>query len=159
MGLARSLCALPDAPTLLQIGALVEDSLLRRHTRSDVNSLIYDALEEAIGPDAKRMFDEFGSKLGKFSAHDAGLTAIGSLTVASAKLFNSLKDEGELHVEEIFAKIGTEASTYGVELYLADTRKKFQLVADFIESVSVSRWQARSSHVHKDIEQSKPTYG
>jgi hypothetical protein len=124
-----------DAPTLLKIGALVEHSLLQHHTRSTVNSLIDDALEEALGPDTKRKLEEFERNLGKFSAHDAGLTAIGSLTIATAKLFNSYKEESDINGDETFARIGREASTHGVKLYLAEARKQFQLVADFIESV------------------------
>lgn len=38
---------------LRDIGALVEDSLVRRHTRAEVTQLLEDLLEDALGPDGK----------------------------------------------------------------------------------------------------------
>jgi hypothetical protein len=112
-----------DAPMLRDIGVQVEAALLSRYTRAEVNALVDDALEEAIGPEAKHKLDELGIEFGRVSAVDTGLAALGSLTMASAERFNELKGESKLDGEKAFAEIVKVATAEGVRLYLSHSLK------------------------------------
>jgi len=125
-----------DGPRLHSIGALVERALLNHYTHADVNALIDDALEEAIGIDAKLKIEELGREFGAISARDVGFAAIGSLTMAIAERFNELKDKSELNGEEAFADVGKNAVTEGVKLYLYHSRKSLGKMGQLIDSIS-----------------------
>ncbi len=125
-----------DVSRLHEIGALVERSLLNHHTQADVKALIDDALEEAIGTDAKFKLEEQGRGVGAISAHDAGLAAIGSLSMAIAERFNELKDKSELNGEEAFAKVEKDATTVGVKLYLSHSRKGLGKMGELLDSIT-----------------------
>ena len=125
-----------DGPRLRNIGALVERALLNHHTHAEVKALIDDALEEAIGTDAKLKLEEHGREIGAISAHDAGLAAIGSLTMAIAERFNELKDKSDLNGENAFADVGKKAVTVGVKLYLGHSRKSLGKMGELIDSIT-----------------------
>lgn len=125
-----------DGPRLREIGALVERALLNHHTHADVKALIDDALEEAMGTDAKLKLEEHGREIGAISAHDAGLAAIGSLTMAIAERFNELKDKSDLNGEKAFAEVGKEATTVGVKVYLRHSRKSLGKMGELIDSIT-----------------------
>jgi hypothetical protein len=126
-----------DGPRLRNIGALVERALLDHHTPAEVKALIDDSLEEAIGTDAKLKLEEQGREIGAISAHDAGLAAIGSLTMAIAERFNELKDKSDLNGEEAFADVGKKAVTIGVKLYLDHSRKSLGKIGELIDSITL----------------------
>lgn len=119
-----------------EIGELVERSLLNHHTQADVKALIDDTLEEAIGTDARLKLEEQGREIGGISAHDAGLSAIGSLSMAIAERFNELKNKSDLNGEEAFTKVGKEAATVGVKLYLSHSRKGLGKMGELIDSIT-----------------------
>jgi len=125
-----------DGPRLHEIGMLVERALLNHHTHAEVTALIDDALEEAIGTDAKLKLEEHGREIGALSAHDAGLAAIGSLTMAIAERFNEIKDKSDLNGEKAFAEIGKKAATVGVKLYLNHSRKGLGKMGELIDSIT-----------------------
>jgi hypothetical protein len=125
-----------DGPQLRNIGALVERALLNHHTHAEVKALIDDALEEAIGTDAKLKLEQHGREIGAISAHDAGLAAIGSLTMATAERFNELKDNSDLNGEKAFADVGKKAVTVGVKLYLRHSRKSLGKMGELIDSIT-----------------------
>jgi hypothetical protein len=113
-----------DGPRLREIGALVERALLNQHTHADVKALTDDALEEAIGTEAKLKLEEHGREIGAISAHAAGLAAIGSLTMAIAERFNELKDKRDLNGEKAFAEVGKKAVTVGVKQSFAQKSRQ-----------------------------------
>ena len=125
-----------DGLRLREIGELVERSLLNHHTQADVKALIDDTLEEAIGTDTKLKLEEQGREIGGISAHDAGLSAIGSLSMAIAERFNELKNKSDLNGEEAFTKVGKEAATVGVKLYLSHSRKGLGKMGELIDSIT-----------------------
>ena len=125
-----------DGPRLRDIGALVEGALLNHHTHADVRALIDDSLEEAIGTDAKFKLEERGREIGAVSAHDAGLAAIGSLTMAIAERFNELKEKTDLNGEQAFEEVGKKATTDGVKLYLSHSRKNLGKMGELIDSIT-----------------------
>jgi len=125
-----------DGLRLREIGAMVEGALLSYHTRTEVGTLLDDALEEALGPDAKRKLDELGREFGKISAYDAGLAAIGSLTLAIAERFNELKDEQQINGEKVFSEIAKEATTTGVKLYLTSARSRLNKMEELLDSIT-----------------------
>jgi hypothetical protein len=124
-----------DGPRLRNIGALVERALLDHHTLAEVKALLDDSLEEAIGTDAKLKLEEQGREISTISAHDAGLAAIGSLTMAIAERFNELKDKSDLNGEEAFADVGKKAVTEGVKRYLEHSRKSLGEMGELIDSI------------------------
>ncbi|HEY9629288.1 MAG TPA: hypothetical protein V6C84_18455 [Coleofasciculaceae cyanobacterium] len=127
-----------DGLGLREIGAMLERALLNHHPRAEVAALIDDALEEAIGADAKQKLNELGREFGNISAYDAGLAAIGSLTLAIAERFNEvseIKDE-KINGEKIFSEIGKEATTAGVKLYLASARSKLNKMEELIDLIT-----------------------
>lgn len=125
-----------DGPRLRDIGALVERALLNHHTHAEVQALIDDAIDEAIGAEAKHKLEEQGRETGAISAHDAGLAAIGSLTMAVAGRFNELKDKSDLDGEKAFADVGRKAVAVGVKLYLEHSRKNLGKMSDLIDSIA-----------------------
>lgn len=125
-----------DGPRLHEIGKLVERALLNHHTHAEVKALVDDVLEEAIGTDAKLKLEEHGREIGELSAHDPGLAAIGSLTMAIAERFNEIKDKSDLNGEKAFAEIGEKASTVGVKLYLSHSRKGLGKMGELIDSIT-----------------------
>lgn len=126
-----------DGPKLRAIGALVEGALLGHHTYSEVKTLIDDALEEALGEDAKLKLEEHGREIGSVSAHDVGLAALGSLTMAIAERFEQLKDEIDLNAEAAFADIAETATNQGAILYLSHARKNLDKMAELIDAITI----------------------
>jgi hypothetical protein len=110
--------------------------LLNHHTHADVKALIDDALEEAIGTDAKLKLEEHSREISAISAHDAGLAAVGSLTMAIAERFNELKDKSDINGEEAFADVGKKAAAVGVKLYLSHSRKRLSKMGELIDSIT-----------------------
>lgn len=125
-----------DGLQLRNIGALVESALLNHHTHAEVKALIDDALEEAIGADAKLKLEEQSREIGAISAYDAGLAAIGSLTMATAERFNEINDKSDLNGEKAFADVGEKAVTAGVKLYLSSSRKSLERMRELIDSIT-----------------------
>ena len=136
--LAEEMQAIPrkkmDGLMLRDTGALVEAALLSRNTRAEVNELINDALEEALGSEVKQKLDEVGHEFGNIS-RDTGLAALGSLTMAIAERFNELKGESKLDGEKAFAEISKVATTEGVKLYLSYSHNKFKQVSEMIDPI------------------------
>ncbi len=125
-----------DGPMLRDIGAQVEAALLSRYTHAEVKTLTDDALEEAIGLEAKHKLDGLELGFGKVSVLETGHAALGSLTIAIAERFNELKseikDEGELDGEKAFAGIVKAATAEGVGLYLSHSLKTLKQVDEII---------------------------
>jgi hypothetical protein len=126
----------PDGQMLHEIGTVVATALLDRYTHAEVQSLIDDALEEAIGADAKSKLGKFGREGGGLSAHDAGLAAIGAFTVAIAERFNEIRDKGDLDGEKAFSDVGRKAAANGVKLYLVHARKDHGKLGDLVDSMA-----------------------
>jgi hypothetical protein len=119
------------------IGALVEDALARRLPRFVVDAVRDDALEEALGLDAKTKLDAFGRDFGKVSAHDVGLAALGALTMGTAEMVSELKGREDIDGERAFSGVASKATKLGVRRYLEESRTELRKMDALIGSVSV----------------------
>lgn len=125
-----------DGLKLRNIGALVERALLNHHTQAEVKALIGDALEEAIGIGTRLKLEEHGRMICENLVRDAGVAAIGSLTLAIAERFNEVKDRSDLNGEKVFGDVGGRAVKEGVKLYLQYSRKNLGTINELIDSIT-----------------------
>jgi hypothetical protein len=120
---------------LRETGALVEVALAKRTPQFQVKQLLDDLLEEALGPDAALKLGEFGREFGKVSAYDAGLAALGALTIATANTITELQNQEKIEGEKVFEAMAEKAVSVGVRRYLEESRSELQKMDDLIKSI------------------------
>jgi hypothetical protein len=123
-----------DGPRLREIGALVENAMRQSYTLAEVRALTQDALEEAIGSEAASKLEVSGG-LGVNYARDAGLAALGMLTLATAERFNAIRDKDDINGERAFEDVGKKATTFGVKAFLSHTRKHLGRTGELLDSI------------------------
>jgi hypothetical protein len=126
-----------DGPRLRDVGMALEQSLRSHRPKAEVDALIDDALEEADMTGALRGLDTLKGMVNGLSARDAGLAAIGALTLMTAERYNEIADERDLDGERVFAEIGKAASQEGVKLFVADAQQRLKKIADLARSVKL----------------------
>lgn len=124
-----------DAPTLHATGAMVEAALLSQHTRAEVDTLIEDALEGAIGPESRSKLDEHGNDHGMALMRDTGLAALGSFAMAVIERFREIKDENRNDGEKVFSDVARAATAEGAKLYLNHLQAKLKGAQELIDHV------------------------
>jgi hypothetical protein len=124
-----------DSVSLREIGSLVATALAKRNPQFQVKQLLDDMLEEALGPDAALKLGEFGREFGKVSAHDAGLAALGALTMATANTATELQNQEKIEGEKVFGRMAEKAVSLGVKRYLEESRAELQKMDALIESI------------------------
>ncbi|WP_153009766.1 hypothetical protein [Mastigocoleus testarum] len=124
-----------ESKHLREIGLLVEEALVKREPQFHVKELLKDALEQALGPDATLKLSEFRQEFGKISARDAGLAALGALTMATANLVNELQNQEQVKGEEVFGPMAQEAIALGVRRYLKESQAELRKMDALIASI------------------------
>jgi hypothetical protein len=124
-----------SSQNLRETGALVEVALAKRTPQFQVKQLLDDMLEEALGPDAALKLGEFGREFGKVSAYDAGLAALGALTIATANTITELQNQEKIEGEKVFEAMAEKAVSMGVRRYLEESRSELQKMDDLIKSI------------------------
>jgi hypothetical protein len=124
-----------SSQSLRETGALVEVALAKRTPQFQVKQLLDDVLEEALGPDAALKLGEFGREFGKVSAYDAGLAALGALTIATANTITELQNQEKIEGEKVFEAMAEKAVSIGVRRYLEESRSELQKMDDLIKSI------------------------
>lgn len=122
---------------LREIGATVEMALAQRFPRYQVQQLLDDMLEDTLGPNAASKFADLGKQFGKVSAQEAGLVALGALTLATANTAGELANQGKINGEKAFSPIAERAISQGIRRYLIDSRNELQKVDALLESIAL----------------------
>ena len=125
-----------DGSQLRNIGAQVEAALLNHYTHAEVKALINDALEEAVGSEAKLKLEGNDREIGAITAHAVGLAALGSLTMTTAERFNELGDKNDLCGEKAFSEVGKKAVMEGARLYLRHSRNDMEKRVEIMKSIA-----------------------
>ena len=127
-----------SGPRLLDVGRLVEQSMLTRMTDGEVGALIHDLLEEGTSPETRRQLDSLKGEVVGISAREAGLAALGALTLETAERYNEVRGKaalnGELSGEQVFAGLGKEATSFAVKHYLSDAQKRLKKLGSLINA-------------------------
>lgn len=125
-----------DGNALHEIGAKVEDALLRRHTRGTVAAMVDDALDELMDARTRAKLDAFDNRYGRVSSRDTGLAALAALTLATAATAAQLQAQGEAKdALGTFDDTAKKALRVGVQRYLGDAREGLRELDDVIGSV------------------------
>ena len=124
-----------NSKQLRETGSLVEVALAKRTPKFQVKQLMDDLLEEALGPDAALKLGKFGREFGKVSAYDAGLAALGALTMATANTVTELQNQEKVEGEKVFEAMAEKAVSIGVRRYLEESRTELQKMDDLIKSI------------------------
>lgn len=112
-----------DAEGLRDVGVVIRKALLSRYTHAEVDALLNDALEDAVGPADRMRIRTLENNAGISRANDAGLAALASLTIATAQRFSEVKNQKALDGEETFMETGRQAAASGARAFMTHQRK------------------------------------
>jgi hypothetical protein len=121
---------------LRDMGAVIEDALVRRYTRDEVSQMLDDSIEDALGPDGKVKIEKLGKEFGRISVADAGRAAIASIALATADVVVSLKDRRDVDGHHVFDDAAKKAATLGVQRYLEQARNDLRALDELIATIS-----------------------
>lgn len=111
-----------DAGQLRQIGAQLVASVARRTTRWEAQSLLADALEEAVGERATLELLDGSDDAGLEIAH----AALGGRVTAIAERLAEIDDLEQIRPHETFDQTARQASKYGAKLMMQQRRAALQ---------------------------------
>jgi hypothetical protein len=120
---------------LHQIGAQVEAALRHRLPQHEVDAMLDDALEDGVGAAAIGKLQRFGGRFGRVSSRDAGLAALGALTVAAVSRLAELLDKREDDPHASFEPLAKEAARLGVRRFLESARAELSELDSLIQEV------------------------
>lgn len=124
-----------DAAGLRDVGDTIREALLRRHTRAEVNALLEDALEDAVGVEGRFRLAALESEAGVSTTNEAGLAALASLTIATAQRFAETRNQKGQSGEEVFLEVGRQAAETGAKTFIAHQRKQLTNLTTALKAV------------------------
>ncbi|HIK53633.1 MAG TPA: hypothetical protein IGS37_00385 [Synechococcales cyanobacterium M55_K2018_004] len=122
---------------LREIGALVETALTKREPQFQVQQLTQDMLEDVLGADAVIKLSEFGREFGKITAREAGLAALGAMTMAIANTATEMREREKIEGATVFGPVAEKAIALGIRRYLEESRAELQRMDALIESITL----------------------
>jgi len=124
-----------DGAELAQIGALVEASLLAKSTKADVEALLRDGIEEALGTESAQKLEARAEEIASPAYRQVARAALGALTLAAAERFNQVKDKEDLNGEKVFLELRPKALSHGARAYLATFRENLAKVSAHVDGM------------------------
>lgn len=124
-----------DGPALAEVGALVEASLLAKSTRAEVDELLRDGVEEALGVESALKLEARAEEIGSPAYRQVARAALGALTLAAAERFNALEDKADLNGEHAFLELRPKALSRGARAYLTTFRENLAKVSAQVEGM------------------------
>lgn len=122
-----------DGARAHELGQLVEDALLTRYNRAEIDGLLGDAVEVALGAVARQQLGLSGNEFASAIARGTALAALGALASATATRFRALAAEREL--DELAFAEADRASAASARRYLAVVRGKAAALADLLNAL------------------------
>jgi hypothetical protein len=117
-----------------ELGVLVEEALLTRWSRAEVDALMHDALESAIGAAATQRLDALRDGFARRLTRGAALAALGALALGTERRFAAAAPEREGSAEAALAETD-RACGAAVKRYLAGARAELTGLDDAIGSI------------------------
>lgn len=116
-----------------EIGRQVHAALRQRVAPFEVEALVVDGLDDAVGPERAAKLRDLGARYGRVSAHDAGLAALGGLTVGAAAKLAEVVDLKEIDADGTFEPVAQEAARTAVKRYIEEARTDLRALDEALE--------------------------
>lgn len=121
-------------PLLRDVGARFVDAIGRRLPRWEVDALLDDALEDAVGDRAAALSTDNGA-IGRLTRQDLAFAAFGGLVGAVVATLEESKDEKSLAPHGVLEKNAHSSSKKAVQLLLRQRQKELQSVDALLNSL------------------------
>jgi hypothetical protein len=119
-----------------EIGRQVYAALRRRVTPFEAETLLADGLDDAVGLDRAAKLRALGERHGRVTARDAGLAALGGLTVGAAAKLAEVVDLKEIDADGTFEPVAHEAARIAVKRYIDEARTDLRALDEALEVVA-----------------------
>lgn len=123
-------------PHVRDLGMAVADSLGRHMPPWEVQALMQDALEEAIGPQAVARLTS-GERVGSLVGNDLGYAALGGFVGGIVATLEEAKDVEALRPHESFERAAAEGAKAGIKLALAEKHKEVEAMHAALKRIEV----------------------
>lgn len=119
---------LDDAPGMMlhDIGVQVTAALSRRLPPWQAESLVIDALEDAVGEAQAAQLRGAGERFGGLSARNLGLAALGAVTAGTVQVLSEVSNVREVDPRKTFTPMAQRAAKLGVQRYIESCRRDMQ---------------------------------
>ena len=122
-------------PQLREIGQKVSTALTDNFPRWQAQSLVADALEDALGE--KSAADLLGQSrnYGRLSGSEIALAALGGVVIATIDTAIALRDKAEVDVEEVFTPIAKAAAKIAVQKFQEHSLKELHTIQALLANI------------------------
>ena len=123
-------------PRIRDLGMAVADSLRHHLPAWEVEALMQDALDEAIGPKAAAQLMG-GDRVGKLAFDDVRFAALGGFVGGIVATLEDTKEVESLRPHESFERAAVQGAKAGIKLALAEKHKEVEALRETLKRLEV----------------------